>query len=134
VTEEIQKLSAPEVQVELARTRTLLALDRTLLAWVRTSISLIAFGFTLAKFVHDLITNGALHGMDVNYPRHVGIVLMVLGITGLLGGAYDHWRSVKRLRTSVDMPVFSVALLVALFLAAIGLLLMISLISDLSHH
>jgi putative membrane protein len=127
-------MSAQEIQVELARTRTLLALDRTLLAWVRTSISLIAFGFTLAKFVHDLILSGSLHGVDAHYPRHLGITLMVLGIAGLLGGAYDHWRSVKRLKSATDMSLCSTALVVTLFLAVIGVLLMISLVSDLNRQ
>jgi len=131
VTEEIHKPTAPEIQVELARVRTLLALDRTLLAWIRTSLSLIAFGFTLAKFVHQLVGDGALHAIDVHYPRHLGVALMILGIVGLLAGAYDYWQAVKRLRGSVDMPGWSTSLLIALFIAAIGAFLILSLLADL---
>jgi putative membrane protein len=131
MNDELHKPAAPEIQVELARTRTLLALDRTLLAWVRTSLSLIAFGFTLAKFVHDLIGNGSLHGIDVHYPRHLGVTLMVLGITGLLAGAFDYWRAVKRLKASVDMPTLSTSLILSLLIAAIGTFLMFNLLADL---
>ncbi len=139
VSEETQPPSAPEkhgpsateIQVELARTRTLLALDRTLLAWVRTSLSLIAFGFTLAKFVHDLIGHGLVVGIDAHYPRHFGVALMILGISGLLAGAFDYWRAVQRLKTSVDMPVWSTSLIMALCIAAIAIFLIVSLLADL---
>ena len=128
---EIQRPPASEIQVELARTRTLLALDRTLLAWIRTSLSLLAFGFTLAKFVHDLVGHGLLHGIDTHYPRHFGLSLMILGITGLLAGAFDYWRAVKRLRASVDMPDWSTSLIMSLCIAAIANFLIVSLLADL---
>ena len=124
--------SIQEAQVEMARTRTVLALDRTLLAWVRTALSLIAFGFTLGRFVHDLIVAGTLHGIEAQYPRMLGVTLMVLGILALLAGAFDHWRSVKRLNVAVTMSVWSASLIVAIIIAIMGTLLMINLVTDLS--
>jgi putative membrane protein len=118
------------MQLEMARTRTLLAMDRTLLAWVRTSISLCAFGFTLAKFVHTLILSGTLKGVEATYPKHVGIVLMMLGIGGLLGGAFDYWRWLRRLGKTLEMPRATITMVVALMLACISLTLMISMIRD----
>jgi len=126
--------SDQELQIELSRTRTLLALDRTLLAWVRTSLTLIGFGFTLAKFVHDLIAKGYLHGVDPEYPRQLGISMMVLGIVGLLGGAFDYLRTVKKLRTAVAMSPWSASLFVSILLAVISVLLMVSLVTNLSPH
>jgi len=123
---------AGESQLEMARMRTLLAMDRTLLAWVRTSISLCAFGFTLAKFVHVLIQNGSLQGTNAAYPKHLGLVLMLLGVSGLLGGAFDYWRSINRLKKMVDMPTATTALIVSLLLAFISVSLMICLIRDLN--
>jgi putative membrane protein len=133
VNEESQRTPAQEIQIELARTRTLLAMDRTLLAWVRTSISLTAFGFALAKIVHQLIQHGTLTGSNADYPKHIGIILMVLGITGLLGGAFDYWQSVRRLKKSVIMPSYSTALIVALLLACISASLMVCLIGELNQ-
>ncbi len=127
--ESIQKL-----QAELAIARTALAMERTLLAWIRTSLSLIAFGFTLAKFVHDLIKTGTLAGIDAQYPIDVGITLMVLGIGGLLGGAFDHWRSMRKLQSSVKISVWSASLIVALLLAVLGLGLMSNLLTNLHPH
>lgn len=132
MNEGIHSPSLQEVQAELAHTRTVLAMDRTLLAWIRTSLSLMAFGFTLAKFVHSLIEAGTLRGIDVRYPRNVGITLMVLGITGLLCGVFDYWRSVKRLRGAVAVSPWSASLVVALLLAVVSVLLMIDLVADLS--
>lgn len=131
MSEQINQPSIQEINTELSRTRTALAMDRTLLAWVRTSLSLIAFGFTLARFVHDLIAKGELHGVDGQYPRELGIVLMVLGIMGLLGGTYDHWRSLKRLKQhTVMMNSWSASLVVALILAVLSLILMINIGTD----
>lgn len=130
-TENINEPSYQDIQVEMARTRTLLALDRTLLAWVRTSLTLSAFGFTLAKFVHDLIAAGTLHLMDAKYPREFGIALMTLGIVGLLAGAFDHWRSVKRLQPTLHISFWSPSLIVALILAVLSAFVMTSIVSNL---
>jgi putative membrane protein len=130
MSEEIHK---PNLQEELALTRTVLALDRTLLAWVRTSLSLIAFGFTLARFVHDLIISGALHGVDARYPRDLGLTLMVLGIAGLLGGSFDHWRAVKKLKPDFAIGAWSASLMVALILVVISVMLMVNLMTGLNQ-
>jgi putative membrane protein len=121
------------LQEELALTRTVLALDRTLLAWIRTSLSLLAFGFTLARFVHDLIVAGSLHGVDAQYPRHLGMTLIVLGIAGLLGGAYDHWRAVKKLKPDVAIAAWSASLVVALILVVVSVMLMVNLLTNLNQ-
>ncbi|NLF32655.1 MAG: DUF202 domain-containing protein, partial [Planctomycetes bacterium] len=39
---------------DLAIQRTVLAAERTLLAWTRTSLALVAFGFTIYKFLQYL--------------------------------------------------------------------------------
>lgn len=69
---------------------TALALDRTLLAWVRTALTLTAFGFTLARVVHDFIASGVLHGVPPSYPRQLGFALMALGVVSLIGGAFEY--------------------------------------------
>ncbi len=126
--------SDPQIQLELAITRTLAALDRTLLAWIRTSLTLIGFGFTLAKFVHSLIAAGSLHLADSKYPRELGITLMVLGITGLLAGAFDYWRSVKQLRNTLPISYWSTTLIVSLILAVVSIMVMVSLLNNLSPY
>ncbi len=129
--EVIDKPSPQNIQIELALTRTLLALDRTLLAWIRTSLTLVGFGFTLAKFVHDLIVNGSVHLIDAKYPRELGITLMTLGIIGLLAGAVDYWRSVRKLKNSVSVSYWSASLVVSLIVATVSIYIMSSLLTTL---
>ncbi len=131
--EEINHPTVQEVQTQLALTRTVLALDRTLLSWVRTSLSLIAFGFTLARFVHDLVIAGSLKAVDSQYPRHLGMTLMFLGIAGLLGGAFDHWRAVKKLQKDVAISPWSSSLVVALLLMVISITLIFNLMTNIDH-
>ncbi len=128
---EINQPSNQDIQLELSRTRTLTALDRTLLAWIRTSLTLIGFGFTLAKFVHELIASGTIHLADSNYPRQLGITLMVLGIVGLFAGAIDYWRSVKALKATTPASYWSASLIVSLIIAIISILVMCSLLTNL---
>src|SRR5262249_54924819 len=131
MSEELKQPSGQEIQIELARIRTLLALDTTLLAWIRTSLTLIAFGFTLASFVRDLIAKGYLRGDDPEYPRNLGISMMALGVAGLLGGALDYVRSVRRVGTGVAMSVWSASLVVTLLVVLISVLLTANLLSHL---
>lgn len=128
-----EKVASPsDLQMELARTRTLLAMERTLLAWIRTSLSLIAFGFTMSRFIHVLIGAGALRLPLSHFPRYVGIMLVILGILGLACGIFDHFRSVKRLQQNHSISPWSASVIMAVILAAIGLLLMIDILMNLA--
>ncbi len=116
---------------ELAQTNTLLALDRTLLAWIRTSLSFNAFGFTLARFIHDLVVHGTLHNMKATFPRNLGVTLMILGIAGLFCGAFDYWRTLRRLRNTINHPPWSTSMVLALALALICIFLLVDMLANL---
>jgi putative membrane protein len=118
-----------EMQLGMARSRTLLALDRTLLAWVRTSLTLMGFGFTLARFVHDLLASGTFKGMAAAYPRDLGILLVVLGVLGLFGGAWEYVRAAKQLQGSLKVTVWSVTLVLTLVLAIVGTVMLVNLVT-----
>lgn len=122
------------LQVELAQTRTLLAMDRTLLAWIRTSLSLFAFGFTLARFVHDLIKNKALVEFKTQSPEQLGIILMLLGISGLVCGTVEHWLSLRKLNREIQVARWSSTLAVAVSLIVISILLLVDLVVNLTPH
>ncbi|MCH4198513.1 MAG: DUF202 domain-containing protein [Clostridium tyrobutyricum] len=62
----------------LAADRTILANERTLLAYIRTGVSLIAVAITLIKL------------FDTTFTYVVGIIFAVLGITGMVFGAYRY--------------------------------------------
>jgi putative membrane protein len=122
------------LQVDLAQTRTLLAMDRTLLAWIRTSLSLFAFGFTLARFVHDLIKNKALVDFKTQSPEQLGITLMLLGILGLICGTVEHWLSLRKLNSEIKVARWSSTLAVAASLIVISILLLVDLVVNLTPH
>ncbi len=128
---EITASSNSNLQVELAKVRTSLALDRTLLAWIRTSLTFITFGFGLAKFMAELQREGHFHVFgpeNLDSPKALGLVLMMLGFAGLLGGSIDYWRIVKRLdNTQIGVSPLSPSFIVAIVLSAITLFLMVTL-------
>ena len=119
-------------QVELAKIRTALALDRTLLAWIRTSLTFITFGFGLAKFMVELQHEGHLHGFGsgtLDSPKVLGLVMMMLGLAGLGGGAVDYWGTAKMLtKTDLSVSPYSSSFLIAIALSIITLFLMITLV------
>jgi putative membrane protein len=118
-----KKTAVPDAN-DMAIIRTTLALDRTLLAWVRTSLTLIGFGFTLARFVHDMMNKGSLAGMQVTYPRQIGLGLMAMG------GAWEYISLRKKLVGEFVGPRISVSLTVAILLALLGTGMIIGLIFE----
>lgn len=129
-TETEQLGGAGETAGDLASIRTMMALDRTLLAWMRTSLTLIAFGFTLAKFVHDLIEHGILHGVKPWYPRTVGFILMGLGVLAISGGTFEYVKFARKVKP--DAATWSVSLVVSSLVVILSIALMISLIAELT--
>lgn len=111
------------------RVRTALALDRTLLAWIRTALTLIGFGFTLAKFVHELIEKGDLHVAHPGYPRQIGFALMGLGIATLIGGSFEYINMGRKLQ--VRGSVRSVSIILALSLIILAVLFTINVLFEL---
>lgn len=115
------------VQVELAKVRTVLALDRTLLAWIRTSLSLMAFGFGLAKYINALVAKGALPPeIQPESPKYFGLAMILLAVLGLVGATFDHFRCVKEMKTDVTVSKYSAALVVALAVALVGALMILN--------
>jgi putative membrane protein len=122
--------SNQEIQVELARVRTALAMDRSLLSWIRTAVSLIAFGFTLAKFLYTLVERGHLREFHYGSARTIGLSMMVLGILSLIGGAIEQWLFARRLKTA---PTWSFSMILALVLATLSMFLMVGLMTETSN-
>jgi uncharacterized protein (DUF302 family)/uncharacterized membrane protein YidH (DUF202 family) len=112
-----------------------LAAERTFLAWIRTGLALMGFGFVVARF------GLYLEALQIGQPnialRTVGLspwfgtVLMLLGIIVNVWSARSHIRLVRELKrggTEFARPS-SLAITLALVLAALGLAMAIYLIS-----
>lgn len=116
------------ISTRLACVRTRLAFERTLMAWVRTSVSLITFGFTLYKAFEYLgqHENAAVRGHALAEARHFGVAMIGIGVGALLVALIEHLRHVKKARLlDNELPVLSVAAVVAMLFVAIGTWLLI---------
>jgi putative membrane protein len=110
-------------RTDLAMDRNYMASERTLMAWVRTSLSMISFGFTigkLGKVLENIQFRGPLGNIRTVSIESLAYYLVILGTVALLGATIQHWRRVRELR-AMGLPYrFSITIVVALSLAALG--------------
>ncbi len=112
-----------------------LAAERTFLAWIRTGLALTGFGFVLARF--------SLILQEFQYTRHItstrpyelspwfGTALIAVGVAVYIISAWHHIRLVRRLDRGGPLPSrpSTEAVAIALFLALVGLVMVIYLVS-----
>ena len=107
--------------------RVALAAERTLLAWMRTGLAMMGFGFVVARFglfLRELAQAGQhAPGQHLGLSLWLGTGLVVLGVAVTLLAALQHARILRRLRRgeAYRMPRWSLAVIVAVLLAALGL-------------
>ena len=106
-----------------------LAAERTLLAWIRTGLAMMGFGFVVAKFGMFLREVAAIQNVP---PRPtpglslwIGGMLVVLGVVVNVTAVIQHLDLLRRLRRGEPYrpSVWSLAVVVTLLLAAVGLML-----------
>lgn len=103
------------------------AAERTLLAWVRTGLALMGFGFVVARF--GLFLREIAIAEIPPRPAHsgwsgwIGIALVLLGVLINLFAAWEYRIVIQRIERGEDYrpPRWSLALIVAVLLAAIGM-------------
>ena len=89
--------------------RVFFAAERTLLAWVRSGLTMMAFGFVVARFGLFLGLMPASNQSSAGAPHFnwisstLGIALVVLSATVILGALYNHRLYVRTL-PSEDIP------------------------------
>lgn len=109
--------------------RVRLAAERTFLAWIRTGLAMMGFGFIVARFGMFLRELAAARGTPVpnsfGLSVWVGSALIMLGVVVNLVTASRHSRLLARLRNGlpIELERWPLAIIVAVMLAAIGLLM-----------
>ncbi|MDT5152792.1 MAG: putative rane protein [Mycobacterium sp.] len=112
-----------DTSTRLAVQRTRLASERTLMAWIRTCTSLITFGFTIFKFFQYLATDK--HRETVVSPWLVGMVMILIGLIGLMLAWIQHRQEMKALQAQVGATPYSIAGIMAAFIAGLGVLALV---------
>jgi uncharacterized protein (DUF302 family)/uncharacterized membrane protein YidH (DUF202 family) len=112
-----------------------LAAERTFLAWIRTGLALMGFGFVVARFGLFLqqlqFIQHAPSAPSYGLSLWLGTALIALGVVVNLLSAWHHLRLVRELERGGPVPSrpSTQAVLVALFLALVGLAMAIYLVS-----
>jgi putative membrane protein len=110
------------VATRLALDRTRLAYERTLMAWVRTATSLISFGFTIFKFFQYLQEKQEAASRSLLGPRGFALLMISIGLVALTLATIEHRRHMQALRVEYGTVPYSLATVVAAFIAVLGLL------------
>jgi len=116
-----------DANTRLSYERTSLAHERTLMAWVRTATSLITFGFTIYKFF-ELERRTPVRGQTYQLisARDFAMIMIAIGLFGLVLATIQNWQYRKSMKKQhIEIP-FSLSLLTAGLISALGLLAMVS--------
>ena len=109
-------------RTDLAFERTLLAHERTLMAWVRTAASLISFGFTIYKFFDYMVQGQKFVDTGSRFgPREFAMAMIGIGLITLVLAIVEHQRSRSALRAAGGEVRRSIAQLMAVLVAALGI-------------
>jgi putative membrane protein len=112
----------------LAIDRTRMAAERSLMAWVRTALSMIAFGFTLYKFLQAMQAQSTVPVLRPQAPRNVGLVLVGIGTFAVIVACVQHWQYVRKLRPDQPYKPWDLAFIVGILIGLLGVLIFASIV------
>ncbi|RLC03702.1 MAG: hypothetical protein DRH34_05295 [Deltaproteobacteria bacterium] len=119
-------------QTRVKNRRVHMANERTFLSWIRTSIGIMAFGFVIEKFSLPLdhakiaVGDGSLIGHQS--LTFLGVFLVAMGAFAGLLATYRFQKTERQIMEDTYQPSIVSDILIAILLAAIGILLSVYLI------
>jgi putative membrane protein len=130
-----EAMDAPKENAQRASLSDSLAAERTYLAWIRTGLALLGLGFVVARFGLFLerldyiqhVTPSHSYGLSLWF----GTGLILAGVAVYLSSAWHYVQLIRALNRGEVLPArpSAQAVLVAIFLALVGLAMAIYLIS-----
>jgi putative membrane protein len=128
-------MAAPTERKPQAALSDYLAAERTLLAWIRTGLALMGFGFVVARFGLFLQQIQAIQhssaAQSYGLSLWFGTALIAAGVVVNVFAGWHHARLVRQLDRgdAAQSHPSTVAVTIAFFLALVGLVMVIYLIS-----
>jgi len=113
---------------QLAIDRTRFAAERSLMAWIRTALSMIAFGFTIYKFLQAMQQQTTMPVYRPNAPRNVGLLLVGIGTFAVTVACVQYWKYLRKLCPDQPYKPWDLALIVGILMGLLGLLVIASMI------
>jgi putative membrane protein len=112
-----------------------LANERTFLAWMRTGIGIMAFGFVVVKFSLFVKQLGLIVGKQLVLQQHgysniIGILLVIVGSASLILSFLEYKRTEKQINSGVYTSSSTLKTVLAIFLFAISICLIIYLLES----
>jgi putative membrane protein len=89
---------------------------------------MIAFGFTLYKFLQALHAQSPVPVLRPNAPRNVGLLLVGIGTFAVTVACVQHWKYVKSLSPGQPRRSLDLALVVGILIGLLGLLIFASMV------
>ena len=107
----------------LAAGRTAMAADRSFKNWTVTGITLIAFGFTIYRYILSLSEE-----LTRNDALGIGLFLIGLGTVMIMYGAAEYWENMRELHQFYGVQLKKTNLLFGLAVAGFGIYLFFGII------
>jgi len=102
----------------LAAGRTAMAAGRSFTGWTTTGTTIIAFGFTIYRYIMSLS-----EGLTRNDALGVGLFLIGIGTAVMLYGIADYWKTMRELHQDYGVQFRKTRLLFGLLVAGFGVFL-----------
>ena len=98
------------------------------MAWIRTALSMIAFGFTIYKFLQVLHEQSPVPVLRPNAPRNVGLLLVGIGTFAVAVAVVQYWRYLAKLSPGQIGRRWDLAVIVAILIGLLGILIFASMV------